>query len=49
MVEEICDLGVVGTLDVSTPYSTFLEVIEIEFLLDIFHDPGINGESINSL
>ena len=48
-MEEICDLGVVGTLDISTPCSTFLEVIEIEFLLDIFHDPRIDGESIDSL
>ena len=48
-MEEICDLGVAGTLDVSAPYSTFLEVIEIEFLLDLLHDPGIDGESMYSL
>jgi hypothetical protein len=48
-VEEICDPGVVGTLDVSAPYSTFLEVIVIDFLLDLFHDLGVDGESIDSL
>ena len=49
MVEEICDPGVDGTLDLSTPCSKFLEVIEIEFILDIFHDPGIDGEPIDSI
>ena len=50
MVEEVCVPGVAGTLDVyGTPYSTILEEIDIVFFLDLFLDPGVVGESINSL
>ena len=39
VVEEVCVLGVGGTLEASIPYSTFLEVIVIDFLLDLLLDP----------
>ena len=50
VVEEVCVPGVVGTLDVSgAPYSTILEEIDIVFFLDLLLDPGVVGESIDSL
>ena len=49
VVEEVCVPGVAGTLDVSAPCSTFLEVIVIVFNLDFLLDPGVVGESIDSL
>ena len=50
MVEELCVLGVAGTLDVSgAPCSTILEEIDIVFFLDLLLDPGVVGESIDSL
>ena len=50
MVEEVCVLGVARTLYVSdSPYSTFLEEIDIDFFLDILLDSGVDGESIDSL
>ena len=50
MVEEVYVPGVVGTLDVSgAPCSMFLEKIDIDFLLDLLLDLGVDGESINSL
>ena len=30
------------------PYSTFLKVIDIGFFLDLFLDPRVDGESIDS-
>ena len=50
VVEEVCVPGVVGTLDVSGAlYSTILKEIDIVFFLDLLLDPGVVGESINSL
>ena len=50
IVEEVCVPGVAGTLDVSSaPYSTILEEISIVFFLYILLDPGVVGESIDSL
>ena len=50
VVEEVCVPGVAGTLDVSgVPYSPILEEIDIDFFLDLLLDPGVDGESIDSL
>ena len=50
VVEEVCVPGVAGALDVSgTPYSTILEEIDIAFFLDLLLDPGVVGESIDSI
>ena len=50
MVEEVCVPGVAGTLDVSSaPCSTILEEIDIVVFLDLLLDPGVVGESIDSL
>ena len=48
-MEEICVLGVAKELDVFVPYSTFLEVIVIDFFLYILLDRGVDGESMDSL
>ena len=50
LVEDVCVPGVAETLDVSgAPCSTILEEIDIVFFLDILLDPGVVGESIDSL
>ena len=50
VVEEVCVSGVTGTLDVSgAPCSTILKEIDIVFFLDLLLDPGVVGESIDSL
>ena len=50
MVEEVCVPGVAGTLDVShAPCSAILEEIDIVFFLNLLLDPGVVGESIDSL
>jgi hypothetical protein len=50
VVEEVYILGVAGTLDVSgTLCSTILEEIDIDFFLDLLLNPGVDGESIDSL
>jgi hypothetical protein len=49
MVDEVWVLGVASTLEVSTLYSIFLEVIIYDFLLDFLLDPRVVGESIDSL
>lgn len=49
LVDEVCVLEVVGTLDASTSCSTFLEVIVMHVFLDLLLDPRVDGESIDSL
>jgi hypothetical protein len=47
--EEVCVPIVARTLEVSAPYSTFLDFIVIDLLLDLLLDLGLVGESIDSL
>ena len=49
VVDEVCVPKVVRALDVSTPYSTFLEVIVMDYFLYLLFNLGVDGESINSL
>jgi hypothetical protein len=49
VVEEVWVPGVASTLEVSTLYSIFLEVIIIDFLLDFLLDSRVVWESIDSL
>jgi hypothetical protein len=39
IVEEVCVPRVARTLEVSSPYSTFLEFTVIDFLLDLLFNP----------
>jgi len=48
-VEETRVARVARTLDLSIRSAMFIELIVIDFLLDIFLNPRVNEESINSI